>query len=234
MIKNPFVLQVGEETIAGISLHNSVLSASSKFVFLHGAGTSAKELINNVAEPIVKNGVSVFAIDFSGHGQSTGELKKSSLKKRVIEAQALINQVVGQLPLIICGASMGGYIAMKMLELYNIDTLISFCLALYDGRAYDIHFDQGFTQIIRTHKSWRNTDVLSTLEAFTGKLLVIMGEKDDVIPSGVITLIDRHTPNVNKKEIYTISNCPHKINLWITDYHKELIKLQRKILEYLV
>ena len=121
-----------------------------------------------------------------------------------------------------------------MLEVYSVDTLILFCPALYDGRAYDVQFDQGFSEIIRQHESWRNTDVIKTLEAFTGNLLLVLGEKDTVIPAGVIDIIDRHTPNVRKKELYTIADCPHKIALWMMDRPEERARLQDKILEFMV
>ena len=129
---------------------------------------------------------------------------------------------------------MGGYIAIKMLKLYHVETLILVCPALYDAKASDVRFDLGFTEIIRSPESWRNTDVLKTLEAYTGNLLVVMGENDEVIPPGVIELIMRHTPHARKKELYSIPDCPHKIHQWIVDYPNELSKLQQKIWSYLV
>ena len=94
-----------------------------------------------------------------------------------------------------------------------------------------IPFDAGFTEIIRTEKSWLNTDVLTLLATFTGKLLIIIGEKDEIIPMGVITLIMQHTNKVSKKELYIIPGCPHKINTWILDY--ELLKrLKQNLTKY--
>jgi len=56
----------------------------------------------------------------------------------------------------------------------------------------------------------------------------------NVIPSGVIELINRHTPNANKKEVYIIPNCPHRIALWISDKENEISRLQQKVLEYII
>lgn len=233
MIKSPITFTVGEETLAGLILHNGNQEHLANFVFLHGAGLGTKELICNIAQPIIEQGNSILTIDFSGHGTSSGELKKSSLKKRVEEAQQAIDYYAVKQSLTVCGSSMGGYIAIKMLERYSIDTLILFCPALYTRDAYTIQFDQGFTQIIRAHASWRNTDVLKTLESFTGKLLIIIGQNDEVIPPEVIRLLDEHTPNTSRKEIYTIPYCPHSINIWINDHPKDLLELQQKILAYL-
>ncbi len=234
MIKKHITLYVGKETIAGIIIEAPNSPHAPQCVSFHGAGASVKEmLLNVIAEPMSDQGLNILTIDFSGHGSSTGILTQGSLKKRVLEAQAAINGYAITQKLVVCGASMGGYIAIKMLESYPIDTLILFCPALYDGNAFEVQFDQGFTDIIRKQESWRNTDVAKALEAFTGNLLIVMGENDIVIPAGVIEIIDRCTPNARKKEIYTIPECPHKIDLWLLDHPDELKKLQDKILEFI-
>ena len=234
MNKKHITFNVGKETIAGIILENENSSHVPQCVSFHGAGASVKEtLLNVIAEPMSDQALNILTIDFSGHGSSTGILTQGSLKKRVLEAQAAINGYASTQKLVVCGSSMGGYIAIKMLESYPVDTLILFCPALHDGNAYDVQFDQGFTDIIRKHESWRNTDVTKVLEAFAGNLLIVMGEKDTVIPAGVIEIIDRCTPNTRKKEIYTIPECPHKIDLWLLDHPEALKKLQHKILGFI-
>lgn len=171
MLQKTVTFTTNQETIAGTILYKDENSIDPNFIFFHG-GAGNKERIYSVIPPVVDSGKSVLAIDFSGHGASTGELKKSSLKKRVEEATAAIdNYIETNDSLIICGASMGGYIAIKMLELYKVKSLILFCPALYDKNAYNVLFDEGFTDIIRTPQSWRNTDALRLLEDFTGNLL---------------------------------------------------------------
>ena len=73
----------------------------------------------------------------------------------------------------------------------------------------------GFTEIIRSHESWRNTDVLSYLDNFTGNLLLFIGDEDKVIPSGVINLIDKHSNKAKKKENIKLKGCPHAIHDWL-------------------
>jgi uncharacterized protein len=234
MIENAFYLAVEQEIITGLIMQDGMSKLLPDFIFLHGGGeTSYKERVYDIAEPIIKNNHNILSIDFSGHGTSTGELKKGSLKKRVIEAQAAIIAHAATSPLIICGASMGSYIALKMLERFQVDTLILMCPALYDGQAYNVQFDQGFTEILRRPESWQNTDVLDTLRAFTGKLLIIIGDKDEVIPAGIIELILQNSVNVQKKELYIIPQCPHKINVWLADNPQELRNMRQKIDEFL-
>jgi pimeloyl-ACP methyl ester carboxylesterase len=234
MIINPFSIKVGKETLAGAILDNGNFCAPPRFIFLHGGGDySIKERIYDFAEPILKKKINILTFDFSGHGESTGTIQESSLRKRTTEAKEGINQFVTESPIILCGASMGGYIALKILKSYNVKTLLLFGPALYDAKAYDVRFDQGFTQIIREPESWRNTDVLDALENFEGNVLIVMGQKDEVIPPGVIQLIYQHAKKARKKEIYTIANCPHKINIYLADYPSELAKLHHKIIEYI-
>lgn len=233
IITNPVSLTVQNENLMGAIYSNSVPEDAPNFVFLHGAGLSTKEKILTMAKPAIESGIDIFAFDFSGHGESTGELKKSSLSKRVNEANKMVEQFASQKPLTLCGASMGGFIAIKMLELCEVDKLILLCPALYDAKAYQIPFDEGFTEIIRAPMSWRNTDALAILENFSGKLLVIIGEQDEVIPKGVIDLLIQHTPKVRQREIYKIPNCPHQITAWLADNEAELKRTQNKIVDFL-
>jgi pimeloyl-ACP methyl ester carboxylesterase len=188
-VVHSFTFPGGQETISGAILSANKEPAKPRFVFLHGAGKGVKERIYDLAEVIIKSGRDMLAIDFSGHGASSGELKKSSLEKRVKEARSAIDQFTSREALTICGSSMGGYIALKMLRFYEVENLILFCPALYDKKAYSVKFDEGFSEIIRASKSWENTDALSDLKEFSGKLLLVMGDQDEVIPDEVIDLI---------------------------------------------
>ena len=233
IITNPVSLTVQNENLMGAIYSNSVPADAPNFVFLHGAGLSTKEKILTMAKPAIESGIDILAFDFSGHGESTGELKKSSLSKRVNEANEMVKQFASKKPITLCGGSMGGFIAIKMLELCEVDKLILLCPALYDAKAYHTPFDEGFTEIIRVPMSWHNTDVLNILENFTGKLLVIIGEQDEVIPKDVIDLLIQHTPKVKQREIYKIPNCPHQITGWLAANESELERTQNKIVDFL-
>lgn len=225
---------INQENIATSMLYKDDINLHPQFYFFHGGGLSDKERCLPIMPPIIDSGINVLTLDFSGHGDSSGDLKKSSLKKRVEEGKTAIDKFsTKENPLIVCGASMGGYIAIKMLEFYDLKSLILFCPALYDKNAYSLRFDQGFTDIIRTPNSWKNSDALDLLEKFKGNLLIIIGTMDEIIPLAVIELIMKHTPNVAKKELYMIPECPHKIFNWLSDKENELKKIQQKILSYL-
>ncbi len=233
---NSFYFHTNQEQLFSVIAAKDHNASRAQSVILHGGGinTDHEKQFSLFVDPFIKQNKSILAFDFSGHGKSTGQLSKSSLKKKCDETRSIMEQHTDKSsPLTLCGASMSGYVAIKMLEVYKIDTLILFCPALYDKNAYDAPFDERFSTIIRKAESWKNTDVLELLQSFKGKLLIIIGDQDEVIPTGVIDLIDQHSANTSKKEIYRIPDCPHKINDWIIDQPDALIRLQNKIQEFI-
>ncbi len=209
-------------------------STKSNFVFLHGAGLGNKERVLSFAEYLVDRGVSIVTFDQSGAGKDAANLKASSLAKRALESKAAIERFADQDSLTVCGSSMGGYIALKMLEYFDVKNLVLFCPAIYASKAYNVPFGDGFTETIRQPESWRDSDVLYNLEQFKGSLLIIIGEKDDVIPPGVIDLIYSHASKAAKREIIRIPEAPHKIHVWLGDHPDIALQIANKISEYIL
>lgn len=113
---------------------------------------------------------------------------------------------------------MGGYTALKLLQTHNIKNLVLLAPAVYSQDAFSVQFDQGFTDIIRQFKSWEKSDIFSSLQQFTGNLLVIIGTQDEVIPMDVIQLIDKHAINTTCKEIVLLENCSHQMHEWLNHH----------------
>lgn len=231
MLKISF--EAGAEKIAGFVLeHGPEQKTKPTFMFLHGAGTGNKERVLSFSDFLVENGVSILAIDFSGHGESSGTLKESSLAKRVNEAKTAIELFTPQSGLTICGSSMGGYVGLKMLEYFDVKNLILLAPAIYNRRALNVRFDSGFTEIIREPESWKDSDALELLEKFTGNLLIVIGQNDQIIPAGVVPLLDQYSQQVTKKEIIFIPDCGHAVHSWICENPKAAQPIKQKILEY--
>jgi len=191
------------------------------FVYLHGAGMGTMDRIFSFCDELVDSGHSILAFNHSGAGRDAANLHQSSLRQRVEEARFVIGQYADTSNLTVCGSSMGGYVALKMLELFPVKNLILFCPGIFDAAAFSVPFDDRFSQIIRQPESWRRTDALQPLEQFTGKLLVVIGEEDAVIPPGVIELIDQHSPKASRKQILRLPGCPHKIQDWLLSHPEE-------------
>lgn len=183
-------------------------------ICLHGGGSSSKKSTEYLSPIFCNLGKSVIRFDFSGQGDSSGALKMSSLKKRHAETKAVLDYFNVTNDLTVVGSSMGGYIACTLIRNYPIDNLILFCPAAYSLKAWDIEFSNGFTEIIRTEKSYLNTDIVDILKAYKGKSLFIIGSEDEIIPEEVTELYLASLTNTTQLEKYVIENCPHPIHRW--------------------
>jgi len=104
-----------------------------KLLFLHGAGpTTDKTVHQYLEEALLSFGIESCSFDFRGHGEKKAPLSESGLEKRYNEAKQAIQDFRLTEPLNICGSSMGGYTAIKLLEEFKIQNLILFCPAVYD------------------------------------------------------------------------------------------------------
>jgi esterase/lipase len=225
-----FKLTAGNEELSGAIY--SAQDKSPNFVFMHGAGKGGKFRIFPYLEFLMQKGLSVLAFDFSGHGDSTGKLNESSLEKRMNEARSVIDKYADQKNLTLSGSSMGGYIALKLLDFYDVKNLILFCPAIYDRKALKAQFDEKFTNIIREENSWQNTDIAESLNKFKGNLLIVIGQKDNIIPKNVIDFIYDNATSSNKKEVLWIKDAPHDVHTWLSDHPDEMKQVINKIVEF--
>ncbi len=212
------VYQVGNETLVG-NLFTLSDEDKAKVVFLHGGGNGSKDARYYMQEKLLERGISSFAFDFSGHGESSGEISSSSLEKRFVEAKESIEKFLSvDEGICICGSSMGGHIAIKLLELFSVNSLILIAPAIYSKQAFNIDFDKGFTEELRRNGSFRDNDTMELINKYDGNLLLILGEKDKVIPKEIVQLMSDNVRKLSKSEIITLENCPHKVHSWIESH----------------
>jgi len=151
------------------------------------------------------------AFDCIGHGETGGDLKQSSLQSRTAQACAVIDAVNLSQPFSILAASMGGYTGVSLLRRYAIASLILLGPAMYAAEAYAVPFNAGFTEIIRRPQSWESSDAWVLLSRFTGRLLVVAGERDTVIPTGVIRNIYSAARHATERTLFVAPGASHLI-----------------------
>lgn len=211
-----FNFKADTETLSAIKVVKNE-NDKPNLLFLHGGGQADKYRTLYLAEKLLDENIDSLAFDHSGSGESSGEMNESSLEKRCKEAEEVL-QLCSESELTVCGSSMGGYIALKMLEIdFDIKNLILFCPAVYDKEAFKMNFDEQFTNIIRQEESWKNSDVFELLKNFKGNLLIVIGEDDEVIPDGVIELLNKYSSNVNKKKIIKLKGVGHIVHKELTE-----------------
>jgi len=175
---------------------------------LHGAGTSNRERFKRLRTGLHAEGLPTCSFDFIGHGETGGELGRSTLKERTLQASRVIDTCLTE-PLILIGASMSGYTAVKLTRLHEVETLILVVPAMYTPEAYEVPFNGGFSEIIRSHRSWERSDAWEILRSFRGKLLVVAAEHDSVIPREVVERILQSGSKAQFRALYIVPGASH-------------------------
>ena len=183
--------------------------ASPRVLVLHGAGNSHRSRFQMLREDLSARGISSAAFDFVGHGDTGGDLKSSSLSSRTRQACRVIDWLQIQQPFAVIGASMSAYTSVKLLEHYRIDSLVLLVPAMYTSLAYSVPFNGGFSEIIRQPRSWVESDAWRILAEYTGRLLIVAGENDDVIPRAVIQRIYKSAVNAAERQLYIAPRASH-------------------------
>jgi pimeloyl-ACP methyl ester carboxylesterase len=202
-------------------------------ICLHGGGPSGKVSTKYLATALQAKGKSVIRFDFSGQGDSTGEMAKSSLRKRFLETRSVLEYFGLRDTISVIGTSMGGYVACTLAKAISIENLILFGPAAYTAKAWDVAFGSGFTEIIREENSFLQSDILDRLKYFSGKALFIMGEKDEIIPEPVVALYKEALSHCASFEEYTIVDCPHPIHRWALKHPDVRRKIEERVLDIL-
>jgi len=215
-----FYVSFNKHTIVGDTLQST---HNDKLIILHGAGKASRERYSSFRNCIFKHhSISTIAFDMVGHGETGGYLNESSLKQRTDQVITVVDHLNIPEPLSIMGTSMGGYTAIKLTKFFKIKNLILVVPGIYHHCAYSIQFDNSFSKIIRQNNSWLQSDAFDLLESFTGKLLLISAEFDDVIPKGVIEGIVKSTEHLDIREHYSIQDSSHLIFNFLNKNKKEL------------
>lgn len=156
------------------------------FLFLHGGGNATKERYSDLQKFLLEKEIPSLAFDFRGVGESESEFREGSLKKRLVDAISAYDELKKYVDeIVIVGASMGGHIAIQLTTIKASIALILLYPAAYAREAEEKLLNEEFTNILRQENSWLHSPVFPILEKYKGRLLIIYGEQDAVVPVGV-------------------------------------------------
>jgi alpha-beta hydrolase superfamily lysophospholipase len=165
---------------------------SAGIFLLHGAGRQSNlGRFTLMQEYLAERGISSFSIDFRGCGESEGEFEDGSINNRLTDAVNGLEVyrstgVFDVNNLTILGASMGGYVAIKLLEKnYWAKSIILQCAAAYGLEAEDKPLNQAFTASIKKKNNWMSSPAFDILMNFPGQVHTFYGENDEIIPEDV-------------------------------------------------
>jgi uncharacterized protein len=216
---NFFFKAEGEVICATVTISSAASTPS--VIFLHGAGSSDRNRISYLAQALAKRGLSSLRFDFPGHGESSGELKHGSIVQRIniaFEASQFLDKNAS---LAVVGTSMGGHIAAELTSLISVESLVLFCPAAYGSVAIPLKFNKGFTEFIRSTESWKGSPAFKAIRRFKGRLLHVIGDSDNIVPTQVTTNYKQASENTSEKAFLTVPNAPHALHAWLEKHEME-------------
>ena len=207
---------------------------SLSLVFLHGfmsdlEGEKPKAFFNFAK----KNKINFLALEYSGHGKSSGEFTKGNISKWSEETSKLVKKYVKDNKIIFIGSSMGAWIALKQFKIFK-SQIIGF---LGIGAApeflenimwkkfskkmkretieygiYNLkHGDYEYPITYQLIKDGRKNRVLNKKINLKIKVTMVHGEKDEAIPVSYSRKVLRLFPNAEKKN-KVIKNSYHSLS----------------------
>lgn len=202
-----FDIEAGAETLAADRID---AGNGASCLLLHGAGTSHRARWLALRQALAARGVGSIAIDFSGHGESSARTP-NSLAKRLREARAALAHLDGTAPRAVIGISMSGEIAVRLAAdpRNQIGRLLTLVGAAYDPAAFELPFGPAFTAVLRTPGSWRASLAFDLIGGFRGRLTLVRGAEDAVIPPGIADTLAERAGLAERVEVIDLPDTGH-------------------------
>ncbi|WP_063795185.1 MULTISPECIES: alpha/beta fold hydrolase [Streptomyces] len=199
-------------------------SPATTVVLLHGAGSGDKTRLAALQADAAARGCRALALDFSGHGESSGALRELSLRRRFEQAAAVVERRVPAADaLVFVGFSMSGQTVADLVAHFGARvTGIGLCApAVYAAEAWPLPFGDGdgrFTEVIRTPDRWRESAALDVYRGFGGRAVLVVPGTDAVIPAAVTAAVDAALATRARYERLELPDADHALGAWLRDH----------------
>lgn len=212
----------GQEKLSlSITRANSESHHDKLVLFLPGGGKDlGKERFEFFQKELAEEGISSASFDFSGVGDSTGDIQNSSLEDRTQQTICVTKPLRNQFPekeFILYGVSMGGYVGLSVVDQIpnQFNKLILHAPAAYAKEAHPLNFTEEFTEVLQRDKSWENSPSFVWLENYDREVLFLIGEEDNIIPEGVVNTYREVLQNKPTSLFVSVPGMQH--NIWEND-----------------
>ena len=213
---------------------SKIYKNSSFIVFLHGfmsdlEGEKPKSFLNFAK----KNKLSFLALEYSGHGKSSGKFTKGNITKWSNETSILIKKIIKKKDFIIIGSSMGAWISLKQLQIFKnqisgflgIGSAPEFLEKLMwkkftkkmkteiikKGIYYLKHGDYEYPITLQLINDGRKNKVLNKKTNLKINVTMIHGQKDEVVPVSYSRKVLKIFKKA-KKKLVIIKNGDHSLS----------------------
>jgi len=213
---------------------SNVYKNSLCIVFLHGfmsdlEGEKPRALLNFTK----KNKVSFLALEYSGHGKSSGKFTNGNISKWSNETTKLIRKCVKGKNLILVGSSMGAWISLKQFKIYK-KQIIGFLgigaapeflenmmwkkfskkmkrETIKNGILNLKHGNYEYPITYQLIKDGRKNKVLNKKINLKIKVTMVHGEKDEAVKVSYSRKVLKLFPNA-KKKLTIVKNGDHSLS----------------------
>ncbi len=199
-----------------------IFKNSSFIVFLHGFMSDLEgEKPNAFLKFAKKNKVSFLALEYSGHGKSSGKFINGNISKWSKETSILIRKYVKRKDFILIGSSMGAWISLNQFKIFKrqikgflgigaapefLENLMwkKFTKKMKDetmrkGIYHLKHGNYEYPISLQLIKDGRKNKVLNKKVYSNIKVTMVHGEKDEVVPVSYSRKILKLFPKAKKK-----------------------------------
>ena len=201
---------------------SKIYKKSSFIVFLHGFMSDLDgEKPNTFLNFAKKNKKSFLALEYSGHGKSSGKFIKGNISKWSKETSILIRKYVKKKDFVLIGSSMGAWISLNQFKTFKnqikgflgigsapefLENLMwkKFTKKMKDetikkGIYYLKHGNYEYPITLQLIKDGRKNKVYNKKINSSIKVTMVHGEKDDVVPVYYSKKILKLFPRAKKK-----------------------------------
>jgi pimeloyl-ACP methyl ester carboxylesterase len=206
IVATPFSVPYSGAHLKGDSLAGA---SSLQTLLIHGAGTSVRGRFAPLRRVLHDQRIASVAFDCIGHGETGGDLARSSLGSRTRQAEAVLDALPSAQRLAVVGTSMGAYNAIRLLAMRPIESLVLVVPGVYTPAAYEIPFGSEFSALIRQERSWDQTDAWALLAQYKGRLLVIAAENDEVIPAEIPSRLVLSAVQASWRKLHVVPGAAH-------------------------
>jgi pimeloyl-ACP methyl ester carboxylesterase len=229
MAHSPFQLPFCSAQLHGTTTHSPSRSAP-RTLALHGGGTSSRVGYQPLLGFLARQGHASVAFDFAGQGESTGRMADSGLRDRAEQALAVVEHLGMPRPVSLIASSMGGHIACSLIEALAPPALVLYCPAAYEAAALSEPFGPAFQQVIRATSDFAASPAFDALERFEGRLLLVLGAEDAVIPRPVEEGYCSRARRAQSVEVLRLQGAGHHLHAWLQERPAEFDRVAGRVL----
>ena len=203
-------------------------------VFLHGFKSDLEgEKPNTFLNFAKKNKLSFLAIEYSGHGKSSGKFTNGNISKWTRETTYIIKKIIKKNKIIFIGSSMGAWISLNQFKFFK-EQIIGFLgigsapeflenlmwkkfskkmkSELLKKGIYNLkHGNYVYPITLQLIKDGRKNKVFNKLIKLRIKVTLIHGQKDEVVPVSYSKKVLKIFKNAQKK-LVVVKNGNHSLS----------------------